>query len=134
MGVLQGAGLLMILPMLQVLGLEGSEAQLPDAVKRLLTGLEQLGIPFTLGSALSLYLGLIAVNALTRLFQTIIQSDLLNQQMRDVNQVTNAVQQSLSVMVSLMITLLYVASACLVSWRATLLSVLVGGTLEDVAG
>ena len=63
LGLLQGGGLLMILPFLHVLGLTGTESEVPTIIRRLLETLERIGIPFTLGNALIIYVLVITINA-----------------------------------------------------------------------
>ncbi len=77
LGLLQGVGLLMILPFLQALGLGDSDTEVPGAIQTILDILDQLGLSFTLGSALIFYVLVVTVHVLARYVQTMLQAQVM---------------------------------------------------------
>lgn len=73
-GILQGAGILMALPLLTVIGLGDSNAPAPPIAREILAALEGLGISFTLGVALCLYLIVAGLNAGARYGAALLES------------------------------------------------------------
>ncbi len=157
-GTLQGGSLLMILPLLQVIGLGDKNVPTPAVIQSILVGIESLGITFTLGSALCLYVAAATINALARFASAILSSSIIrdfslglqysefsrllmmpwlelsaqtkgklfNEQMRDVNFITQSIQTLLKLLANAVLAISIVVAACLISWQVTFIGLITG--------
>ncbi|MEM7698151.1 MAG: ABC transporter ATP-binding protein [Verrucomicrobiota bacterium] len=83
-GLIQGVGLLLILPFLHLVGIGESETdELPAAARAIIDGIETVGIPWTLATAMIGFVFALTGVQLLRFWQTVQSSDLVRTTTRE---------------------------------------------------